>query len=109
VQGSPPLLNQLMAKGEVDAMLQFSSLTLGPIKAGEQREAIAAKIGFTDPAVVVAYRNLARQTDNPPYNRSLIAPTQALVDAISAIAGSTAVGFTTVDPAAFLFPNETRH
>ena len=166
VQGSPPLLNQLMTKGEVDAMLQFSSLTLGPIKAGEQRvvidvpglmrragfnsnafnsnwnvsehwntahpgalrrlsamideayvklktddalwPAIAAKIGFTDPAVVVAYRNLARQADNPPYNRSLIAPTQTLVDAISSIAGSTAVGFTTVDPAAFLFPNERR-
>ena len=40
--------------------------------------AIAAKIGFTDPAVVVAYRNLARSEDNPPYNRGLIAPTQTL-------------------------------
>ncbi len=70
--------------------------------------AIAAKIGFTDPAVIVAYRNLARREDNPPYNRGLIAATQTLVDAIGAIAGSTAVGFTNVDPAAFLFPNERR-
>jgi NitT/TauT family transport system substrate-binding protein len=166
VQGTPPLLNQLMARGEVDAMLQFSSLTLGPIKAGEQRlvidvpglmrtagfnpnafnsnwnvaerwnaahpgalrrlsamideayaklksddtlwPAIAAKIGFTDPAVVVAYRNLAHREDNPPYNRSLIAATQTLIDAIGAIAGNTAVGFTSVDPGAFLFPNERR-
>jgi NitT/TauT family transport system substrate-binding protein len=143
VQGSPPLLNQLMAKGEVDAMLQFSSLTLGPnafnsnwnlsekwntAHPGALRRlsamideayaklktddalwpGIAAKIGFTDPAVVVAYRNLARQEDNPPYNRGLIGPTQTLVDAISSIAGSTAVGFTAIDPAAFLFPNERR-
>lgn len=166
VQGTPPLLNQLMARGEVDAMLQFSSLTLGPIQSGDQRlvvdvpslmrtagfnpnafnsnwnvaerwnaghpgalrrlsamideaylklktddalwPAIAAKIGFTDPAVVVAYRNLARREDNPPYNRGLIGATQTLVDAIAAIAGSTAVGFTSVDPAAFLFPNERR-
>ncbi len=35
VQGSPPLLNQFLAKGEVDAMLQFSSLTLEPITRGE--------------------------------------------------------------------------
>ncbi len=166
VQGTPPLLNQLMARGEVDAMLQFSSLTLGPIQAGEQRlvidvpslmrtagfnpnafnsnwnvaerwnaahpgalrrlsamideayvklktddalwPAIAAKIGFTDPAVIVAYRNLARREDNPPYNRGLIAATQTLVDAIGGIAGTTAVGFTSVDPAAFFFPNERR-
>lgn len=166
VQGTPPLLNDLLAKGQVDAMLQFSDLTLGPIKDGAQRlvidvpglmraagfvpdafnsnwninakwiaahpgaikrlsamidegyaklktddalwPAIAAKIGFTDPAIVVAYRNLARRIDNPPFNRSLIAPTQTLLDAINAIAGKTPVGVTTVDPAAFVFPNEIR-
>ncbi|MGA2396202.1 MAG: ABC transporter substrate-binding protein [Candidatus Lustribacter sp.] len=166
VQGTPPLLNDLLAKGQVDAMLQFSDLTLGPIKDGAQRmiidvpglmkaagfvpdafnsnwninqkwidahpgaikrlsamidegyaklktddslwPAIAAKIGFTDPAIVVAYRTLARRIDNPPFNRSLMAPTQALLDAINAIAGKTPVGVTTLDPAAFVFPNELR-
>jgi NitT/TauT family transport system substrate-binding protein len=166
VQGAPPLLNQFLAKGEIEAMLQFSTLTLGPIKAGEQRmlidvpgvmrragfvpdafnsnwlvaerwsaahpgavtrlsamidEAyaklktddslwlpIAAKIGFTDPAIVEAYRNLERRVDNPPFTRALVAPTQALLDAINAIAGPTAAGVTTVDPAAFIFPKERR-
>ena len=37
VQGAPPLLNQFLARGEVDAALQFSSLTLAPIARGEQR------------------------------------------------------------------------
>jgi NitT/TauT family transport system substrate-binding protein len=165
-QGTPPLLNELMAKGQFDAMLQFSSLALGPIKDGTQRllvdvpglikaagfspnsfnsnwnvnqhwvtahpeslkrlsamideayaklktddslwPAIAAKIGFTDPAIVVAYRTLARRVDNPPYSSKLIAPTQALLDAINAIAGKTPTGVTTIDPAAFLFPNESK-
>jgi NitT/TauT family transport system substrate-binding protein len=35
--GTPPLLNQLLARGEVDATLQFSSLTLAPVARGEQR------------------------------------------------------------------------
>jgi len=166
VAGSPPLLNQFLAKGEVDAMLQFSTLTLGAIKAGEQRMVIdvpglmrragfspncfnsfwlmtekwhaahpdavrrlaqmvdeayaklrtddalwpvlGERIGFTDPAIVAAYRDLARAEDNPPYNRGLIAPTQVLLDAVNGIAGTTATGVTTVDPAAFLFPLERR-
>jgi NitT/TauT family transport system substrate-binding protein len=166
VQGSPPLLNQFLAKGEVDAMLQFSTLTLGAIKAGEQRlivdvpglmrragfvpdcfnshwlitekwnaahpgdvrrlaqmvdeayvklrtddslwPVLGERIGFTDPGVVAAYRDLARRVDNPPYRRGLIAPTQTLLDAINAIAGTTATGVTTVDPAAYLFPLERR-
>ena len=37
VPGAPPLLNQFLARGEVDATLQFSSLTLAPIARGEQR------------------------------------------------------------------------
>lgn len=37
VSGAPPLLNQFLARGEVDATLQFSSLTLAPIAQGEQR------------------------------------------------------------------------
>jgi NitT/TauT family transport system substrate-binding protein len=37
VSGAPPLLNQFLARGEVDATLQFSSLTLAPIARGEQR------------------------------------------------------------------------
>jgi NitT/TauT family transport system substrate-binding protein len=37
VQGAPPLLNQFLARGEVDAALQFSSLTLAPVAQGEQR------------------------------------------------------------------------
>ncbi len=166
VQGSPPLLNQFLAKGEVDAMLQFSTLTLGAIKAGEQRliidvpglmrrakfspdcfnshwlltekwnaahpgvvrrvaqmideayvklrtddglwPVLGERIGFTDPGVVAAYRDLARSEDNPPYSSRLIAPTQALLDAINAIAGTTATGVTSVDRSAFLFPFERR-
>lgn len=42
VQGAPPLLNQFLAKSEVDATLQFSSLTLGPILKGDQK--IVAKM-----------------------------------------------------------------
>ncbi|HXQ53012.1 MAG TPA: ABC transporter substrate-binding protein [Stellaceae bacterium] len=38
VQGAPPLLNQFLAKGDVDATLQFSSLTFGPILKGEQKQ-----------------------------------------------------------------------
>ncbi len=37
VPGAPPLLNQFLARGEVDATLQFSSLTLAPIARNEQR------------------------------------------------------------------------
>jgi NitT/TauT family transport system substrate-binding protein len=37
VSGAPPLLNQFLARGEVDATLQFSSLTLAPIARSEQR------------------------------------------------------------------------
>jgi NitT/TauT family transport system substrate-binding protein len=37
VQGAPPLLNQLLAKGEVDATLQFSSLTFAPLAKGDQK------------------------------------------------------------------------
>lgn len=38
--GAPPLLNQFLARGEVDATLQFSSLTLAPVARGEQRPLI---------------------------------------------------------------------
>lgn len=37
IVASPPLLNQLLAKGEIDAAIQFSSLSIGPITLGEQR------------------------------------------------------------------------
>jgi NitT/TauT family transport system substrate-binding protein len=162
VPGAPPLLNQFLARGEVDAALQFSSLTLGPIARNEQRAvidvaalmkaagfnpdtlylqwvitekwakanpeairkvpamldeayavlksddrlwlALAQRIGITDPAVVAAYRDLARRVNNPPYARAQIKPTQDVLDAIIAIAGEQAVGVTAVDPAAFLFP-----
>jgi len=156
------LLNQFLARGEVDATLQFSSLTLAPIARGEQRmlidlpalmtaagfrsdlfyvqwmiterwvkanreavtklpamlneayavlkrddglwPALAQRINVTDPAIIAAYRDLERRVDNPPYKAELIKPTQELLDAIIAIAGEQAVGVTTVDPAAFLFP-----
>ncbi len=140
VPGAPPLLNQFLARGEVDATLQFSSLTLAPIARGEQRmlidlpalmtaagfrselpamlneayavlkrddglwPALAQRINVTDPAIIAAYRDLERRVDNPPYKAELIKPTQELLDAIIAIAGEQAVGITTVDPAAFLFP-----
>jgi NitT/TauT family transport system substrate-binding protein len=162
VPGAPPLLNQFLARGEVDATLQFSSLTLAPIARGEQRmlidlpalmtaagfrsdlfyvqwmiterwvkanreavtklpamlneayavlkrddglwPALAQRINVTDPAITAAYRDLERRVDNPPYKAELIKPTQELLDAIIAIAGGQAVGVTTVDPAAFLFP-----
>jgi NitT/TauT family transport system substrate-binding protein len=162
VPGAPPLLNQFLAKGEVEATLQFSSLTLGPVARGEQRvvtdlpalmsaagfgsdpfyvqwiitekwvkanpeavrklpamlneayavlkrddalwPALAQRINITDPAVIAAYRDLGRRVNNPPYRAELIKPTQALLDAIIAIAGEQSVGVTVVDPAAFLFP-----
>src|SRR5262249_24114777 len=65
---------------------------------------IAQQIGITDPVMVAAYRDLARRTDDAPYTRSLIAPTQQMLDAIIAIAGDGPLGFTYRDPDAFLFP-----
>jgi NitT/TauT family transport system substrate-binding protein len=162
VPGAPPLLNQFLARGEVDATLQFSSLTLAPIARNEQRmlidvatlmkaagfrsdvfylqwmvmekwaqanpdavrrlpamlneayavlkrddglwPALAQRINITDSAITAAYRDLARRIDNPPYSAELIRPTQELLNAIVAVAGEQAVGVTSVDPAAFLFP-----
>jgi NitT/TauT family transport system substrate-binding protein len=162
VGGAPPLLNQFLARGDVDATLQFSSLTLGPLAQGQQRVVsempglmqaagfnprsfyvqwhvtdkwsgahpgaidklkamltdayaklksddsvwppLADKIHISDPALIAAYRDLDRKIDNPPYDSSLLAPTQKLLDAIIAVAGEDAVGVTTVDPAAFYFP-----
>jgi ABC-type nitrate/sulfonate/bicarbonate transport system substrate-binding protein len=162
IPGSPPLLNQFLARGEVDGMLQFSTLSVAPILKGEQRviidiptliraggfnpevfnshwhvaekwvkahpdgvgklsamideayarlrdddnvwPAIAQLIGISDPAMVAAYRDLARKTDDAPYNRSLIAATQQMLDAIIAVAGDGPIGFTRLDPDAFLFP-----
>lgn len=37
IQGAPPLLNQFLSRGDVDATLQFSTLTFGPVAAGQQR------------------------------------------------------------------------
>jgi NitT/TauT family transport system substrate-binding protein len=162
VPGAPPLLNQFLAKGEVEAALQFSSLTLAPIARNEQRviidlpglmkaagfspdilylqwvltekwakahpeavrkvqamlteayavldrddglwPALAQRINITDPALAAAYRDSARRIDNPAYSVAQIKPTQDVLDAIIAIAGEQAVGVTTIDPAAFLFP-----
>lgn len=162
ISGSPPLLNRFLARGEVDAMLQFSVLTVAPILKGEQRavtdipdliraagfdpevfnshwhvsekwvrahpdgvhrlsaaideayarlrsddsvwRAIAGEIGITDPVIIAAYRDLARKTDDAPYTRPLIAATQQMLDAIIAIAGDGPIGFTRIDPAAFVFP-----
>lgn len=166
VQGAPPLLNQFLARGDVDATLQFSTLTFGPQQAGQQRivadiqgllkaagfdprafylqwfvsekwagafpEAVvrldamieeaygklrtddslwpplAQKVGMTDPALITVYRDEARRIDDPPYTPALIAPTQKLLDAIVALTGPDAVGVTTVDPAAFVFPGHAR-
>ena len=66
--------------------------------------AIAELIGITDPAMVAAYRDLARRTDDAPYTPDLIAATQELLDTIIAIAGDGPIGFTRLDPDAFLFP-----
>lgn len=162
IPGSPPLLNQFLARGEVDGMLQFSTLTVAPIIKGEQRAiidipsliraagfspdvfnshwhvserwvkahpdgvdklfamideayatlrsddsvwpAVAQHIGITDPVMIAAYRDLARKTDDAPYTRPLIADTQRILDAIIAIAGDGPIGFTRLDPDAFLFP-----
>jgi NitT/TauT family transport system substrate-binding protein len=160
--GAPPLLNQLLARGEIDAALQFSTLTLSPIVRNEQRAlidlpglmkaagfnadvfylqwliterwakanpdavrkvpamlddayaalrtddrlwpALAQRINITDSAGIAAYRDAGRRIDNPPYSAALLKPTQDMLDAIIAIAGEAAVGVTTVDPAAFVFP-----
>ncbi len=37
VQATPPLLNQALSSGEVDATLQFDSLALAPLTKGQQR------------------------------------------------------------------------
>ena len=162
IPGSPPLLNQFLVRGEVDGMLQFSTLSVAPILKGEQRSitdvpslmraagfspdtlnsqwhvsdkwvtahpdgvgklfavideaytklrtddtvwpAVAQQIGMTDPVMIAAYRDLARRTDNAPYDRSLIAVTQEMLDAVISIAGDGSIGFTRLDPDAFLFP-----
>src|SRR5258708_1879901 len=159
---SPPLLNQFLARGEVDGMLQFSTLSVAPTLKGEQRSitdipslmraagfspealnsqwhvsdkwatahpdgvgklssmideayaklvsddsvwpAVAQQIGMTDPTMIAAYRDLARRTDNAPYERSLIAVTQQMLDAVISIAGDGPLCFSRLDPDAFLFP-----
>ena len=70
--------------------------------------ALAQKVRITDPVLIAAYRDQARKIANPPYGHPLIASTQKLVDAIVALAGEDAVGFTTLDPAAFVFPRGGR-
>jgi NitT/TauT family transport system substrate-binding protein len=65
---------------------------------------LAQKINITDPALVAAYRDNARATNNPPYRKKHLQTTQTVVDAIIAIAGDQSLGITKVDPAAFLFP-----
>ena len=37
IVAAPPLLNQFVARGEIDAAIQFSSLSIGPLTLGEQR------------------------------------------------------------------------
>lgn len=69
---------------------------------------LAQKVGITDPALIATYRDEARRIDDPPYLPALIPPTQKLLDAIVALTGSDAVGVTTVEPAAFLFPGHAR-
>jgi len=166
VQGAPPLLNQLLSRDQVDATLNFSSLTMAPIAQGTQRAVsvmpdlmkaagfnpscfylnwhiadkwvaahpgalvrldamleeayakmrteervwpeLARRINITDPALITAYRDEARQIDDPPYTPVLIGATQKLLDSIIAVTGPDAVGVTQVDPAAFLFPGHGR-
>lgn len=162
VQGSPPLLNTFLEKGQVDATLQFSTLTLAPLAQDQQRiltdvpevmkaggldpdsfylnwivteewieenpgalerlnaavgeayEALKTDdslwpplgkvIGIENEAGVAGYRDLERKVNNPPYDESLIEPTQKLVDALRETAGAEAVGVSKVDPEAFAFP-----
>jgi hypothetical protein len=56
---------------------------------------------------MAAYRDLARKTHDAPHARSLIAATQQMLDAIIAIAGNGPIGFTRLDPSAFLFPADS--
>jgi len=162
VNGAPPLLNQLLNQGQADAILQFSSLTMGPVKKGDQRivtdvptlmkeagfgpgvlytqwnvgekwteahpgaidkldqmieEAyaklkseekvwapLAARVGTKDEGGIKDYRDTALQVDDPPYTQDMIAKTQTMVDAIVAIAGEQPLGFSKIDPDAFIFP-----
>lgn len=41
VESSPPLLHQLMAKGDLDAAVQFSSVILGPLAKGQVKVVIS--------------------------------------------------------------------
>jgi hypothetical protein len=66
--------------------------------------AVAQQIGMIDPVMIASYRDLARKTDNAPYDRSLIAVTQQMLDVIISITGDGPIGFTRLDPDAFLFP-----
>ena len=61
-----------------------------------------------DPALVVAYREHARKYSNPPHRADLLKPTQELLTSLVSIAGEQAVGISTLDPAAFLFPTPAK-
>jgi NitT/TauT family transport system substrate-binding protein len=161
VGGAPPLLNNLMERGSIDATLQFRSVALAPVANGKARvltdlPAFMASAGFNPkafyvqwniaepwlkahpgqlarldamiseaytlldnddeawatiakqiglpPALIGRYRDASRRIENPPYDASLIAPTQTLLDSIIAVTGAASVGATKVDPDAFLFP-----
>jgi len=160
---SPALLQSLLARGRIDAALQFASLVAGPVTNGSERvlttvpdllrqagfdpdvldvvwdladgwtarnpggldrlraamaegyaklksgdaatwAPLVKRVGITDRAAARAFITEETTNIDPPYRPALLPATQRLINAITAVAGTRAVGFSTLPSADFLFP-----
>ncbi|MBV9119889.1 MAG: ABC transporter substrate-binding protein [Chloroflexi bacterium] len=161
---SPTLLLELLGKGQVDAALEFSSLTATPVAQGQLRElttvpqimqqggfnpkafyllisvtdawsnahpggvtklhdamvetfqmlmtqdepwtALAAEVGLKGPAQVQGYMKSQRAVFQTEYSPQLLDATTDLLNNLVSVAGKDAVGVSSVDPNAFIFPTK---
>jgi NitT/TauT family transport system substrate-binding protein len=71
VNASPPLISELLRTGELDAALQFTSNTYGPVAAGEQRiitsvPVLLEEAGFDPDAFYLTYNLADRFAEEHP-------------------------------------------
>lgn len=60
-------------------------------------------VGISDPAAASAFIHEEIANIDPPFDKTLLVPTQRLITAIISVAGRDAVGFSTLPPSDFLF------
>ena len=65
---------------------------------------LAAFIKITDTKGIEVYREFIRDVGGRPITVEMIAPAQKILDAMVEIMGESTIGFTDIDPDAFIFP-----